>query len=150
MDAPKLLRVPEVAKVFNVSRPTVYRMVAAGELEAYSIGGSVRIPAAAVDAYLRSNRLGPGTGEPITVGNALSTGAGAKAAEKRPPKRTKGVYAPTRPTAAQAAERKAWRIARRMAVKLVAADATDVQWDEALQKAYVEARKRLSPKPVHA
>ena len=65
-------RVSEVTKVFNVSRPTVYRMVKSGDLESYTIAGSVRVPA----------------------------------------------------------------------------EATDAQWDAALPKAYVEARKRIKPTPA--
>ena len=140
MDAPKLLRVSEVAKVFNVSRPTVYRMVKSGELESYTIAGSVRVPAEAVQQYLAANHLGsPGSakGDEAVTRNATTDG-----------QKGRGAYVSSKATAEMLAERRAWQIARRMAVKLVPADATDAQWDDALQKAYVEARKRTNPKPA--
>jgi len=140
MDAPKLLRVSEVAKVFNVSRPTVYRMVKSGGLESYTIAGSVRIPAEAVQQYLAVNHLGAND-ETQTAEPAPEKARGTKA-------KPRGAYVSSKATAEMLAERKAWQIARRMAVKLVPADATDAQWDEALRKAYAAARKRIQPAPA--
>ncbi|NLF31307.1 MAG: helix-turn-helix domain-containing protein [Planctomycetes bacterium] len=135
MDTPKLLRVSEVAKVFNVSRPTVYRMVKAGQLPAYSIAGSVRIPAEAVQRYLDANQVCP-VHAPMRLP--------APAAPAPPPgPRPRGTYAAVAPDAGMLAERQAWQIARRMALKLVPADATDAQWDAALQAAYRTARAKI-------
>ena len=138
MDTPKLLRVSEVAKVFNVSRPTVYRMVKAGQLPAYSIAGSVRIPAEAVQRYLEANQISPGHAPMLVPARAPAPPAATTARA--------GTYVPVRPAAEIAAERQAWQIARKMAVKLVPADATDAQWDAALQTAYRTARAKIDAK----
>lgn len=49
------LTVAEVAAAMRVSKMTVYRLVHAGELPAARVGRSYRVPAAAVDAYLRDS-----------------------------------------------------------------------------------------------
>lgn len=135
MDTPKLLRVSEVAKVFNVSRPTVYRMVKAGQLPAYSIAGSVRVPAEAVQRYLDANQVSPAHA-PMPVS--------ARTPPPLPPAPPpKGTYVPVRPAVDTLAERQAWQIARRIALRLVPADATDAQWDAALQAAYRTAREKI-------
>ncbi|MDJ0317892.1 MULTISPECIES: helix-turn-helix domain-containing protein [Arthrobacter] len=48
------LTVQEVAELMRVSKMTVYRMVHAGELPAVRFGRSYRVPANAVESYLRS------------------------------------------------------------------------------------------------
>jgi excisionase family DNA binding protein len=48
-----LYTVDEVAHELRVSPDTNYRLVKSGELGAHRIGGQVRIPAEAVDAYMR-------------------------------------------------------------------------------------------------
>jgi putative molybdopterin biosynthesis protein len=50
--------VDEVAHELRVSRDTVYRLVRAGKIGAHRIGGQVRIPAEAVDAYVRRRKTG--------------------------------------------------------------------------------------------
>ncbi|MFW6146116.1 MAG: helix-turn-helix domain-containing protein [Planctomycetota bacterium] len=137
MDTPKLLRVSEVAKVFNVSRPTVYRMVKGGQLPAYSIAGSVRIPADVVQRYLEANQVNAGH-TPMRVP--------ARSPTSPPRAPSQGAYVPVRPTAEAAADRQAWQIARKMALKLVPADATDAQWDAALKTAYRTARAKIDAK----
>ena len=47
-----LLRVPEAAEWLSVGRSTVYELVQRGELPTVHIGRSVRIPAAAVRAWV--------------------------------------------------------------------------------------------------
>ncbi|MPZ62185.1 MAG: helix-turn-helix domain-containing protein [Propionibacteriales bacterium] len=47
------LTVAEVAAAMRVSKMTVYRLVHSGELPAVRVGRSFRVPAAAVDEYLR-------------------------------------------------------------------------------------------------
>ncbi len=49
----KLLTVAEVAAILRLSKMTVYRMVNSGALPALKVGRSVRVPASAVDEYLR-------------------------------------------------------------------------------------------------
>ena len=48
------LTVQEVAELMRVSKMTVYRMVHAGELPAVRFGRSYRVPANAVESYLRA------------------------------------------------------------------------------------------------
>jgi excisionase family DNA binding protein len=45
-------RVAAVARLLDVHPATVYRLVASGELKSLRVRGSIRIPAAALDAYL--------------------------------------------------------------------------------------------------
>ncbi|MHA7171702.1 helix-turn-helix domain-containing protein [Arthrobacter monumenti] len=49
----ELLTVDEVAATLRVSKMTVYRKVHAGELPSLHFGRSFRIPARAIEAYLR-------------------------------------------------------------------------------------------------
>ncbi len=51
----RFLTVAEVAAVMRVSKMTVYRLVHNAELPAVKIGRSFRVPAQAVDDYLRSS-----------------------------------------------------------------------------------------------
>ena len=50
-----LLRVPQVAKMLDVSQPTVWRLVGRGELESIKVGRSRRIAPEAVEAYKKSH-----------------------------------------------------------------------------------------------
>lgn len=53
--ATKLLTVPETAAALGVSRRTVYRQIAEGELPVVLVRDRIRISQAAVRAYIRSN-----------------------------------------------------------------------------------------------
>lgn len=48
-----LLTISEVAAALRVSKMTIYRLIHAGELEAFRIGRSFRVPSAALREYLR-------------------------------------------------------------------------------------------------
>ena len=50
----KLLTVKEIALIMRVSGMTVYRLVHNGELESIRVGRSFRVPAQAVNKYLRA------------------------------------------------------------------------------------------------
>ena len=50
----RYLTVAEVAEMMRLSRMTVYRLVHSGELPAVRVGRSFRVPADALDAYLRA------------------------------------------------------------------------------------------------
>ncbi|MFB9165248.1 helix-turn-helix domain-containing protein [Arthrobacter psychrochitiniphilus] len=63
------LTVQEVAELMRVSKMTVYRMVHAGELPAVRFGRSYRVPASAVESYLRSAVV-DGTGTHGNPGSA--------------------------------------------------------------------------------
>lgn len=52
------LTVAEVAAIMRVSKMTVYRLVHSGELPAVRVGRSFRVPAHAVDEYLRQSYMG--------------------------------------------------------------------------------------------
>jgi excisionase family DNA binding protein len=54
MDADHLLRPAEVATLLRISRATLYRRIATGQLIAYRVGerGQLRIPRDAVEALL--------------------------------------------------------------------------------------------------
>ncbi len=52
----KMLTVAECAEQMRVSKMTVYRLVHDGEIRAYKIGASLRIPEQAWHDYLRTNR----------------------------------------------------------------------------------------------
>lgn len=52
----QLLSVKEVADLTGMSRRTVWRWLAAGELEAVQLGRAVRIRKSALDAFLRRRR----------------------------------------------------------------------------------------------
>jgi len=51
----RFLTVAEVAAIMRVSKMTVYRLVHSGELPAVRVGRSFRVPASAVDDYLRDS-----------------------------------------------------------------------------------------------
>lgn len=50
----RFLTVMEVANLMRVSKMTVYRLLHSGELPGLRVGRSFRVPADALDAYLRS------------------------------------------------------------------------------------------------
>lgn len=52
------MTVAEVAAIMRVSKMTVYRLVHSGELPAVRVGRSFRVPASAVDEYLRQSYMG--------------------------------------------------------------------------------------------
>ena len=63
--ADPLLSLVEVARLLNISRRGVYRLVWAGELEAIRVGNLHRFEAAAVNSFLDANRGNPS--EPVVV-----------------------------------------------------------------------------------
>ena len=58
--AKKLLTVAEVATELNLPRNRVYELTASGELPSIHIGTSVRIPRAALDAFIARGGTRPG------------------------------------------------------------------------------------------
>lgn len=65
----KFLTVQEVASLMRVSTMTIYRMVHGGELPAVRFGRSYRVPANAVESYLRAAVV-DGTGTHEAPGSA--------------------------------------------------------------------------------
>lgn len=65
--APQFLNAAEVAQRLRVSRSTVYNLITSGRLAAHRNGGGkvrprgVRIPEAAVEAYLNGSLIEPAT-----------------------------------------------------------------------------------------
>jgi excisionase family DNA binding protein len=51
-----LLTVSEVAAMLRVSKMTIYRLIDSGQLHAIRAGRSLRLPKAAVQAFLREAR----------------------------------------------------------------------------------------------
>lgn len=64
-NAPQFLNAIEVAQRLRISRSTVYNLIASGRLTAHRNGGGkirprgVRIPEAAVEAFLRTSEIAP-------------------------------------------------------------------------------------------
>ena len=54
----KLLTVPQVAVMLNVSESKVWQLTRTGELESVKIGWSRRVVAASVDAYIKKLAAG--------------------------------------------------------------------------------------------
>jgi len=50
----QLLRVEEAADLLAISRSRAYELIAGGDLASVQIGRSRRVPAAAVEAFVRS------------------------------------------------------------------------------------------------
>lgn len=50
----RMYRVKAVAEALDVSVNTIYRAIESGALDALKIGGAVRVPGAAVNAYVKS------------------------------------------------------------------------------------------------
>ena len=53
--APDLWTVEEVAASLRVTRATMYRIAAAGDIETVRVGGQIRITGAAVTEYIARN-----------------------------------------------------------------------------------------------
>ena len=53
---PALLTIAETACELRISRSTAYELIAAGELEVVHIGRSARVPAEAIDDFVRRLR----------------------------------------------------------------------------------------------
>lgn len=47
-----MLTVPDIARTLSVSKNTVYRLIADGELPAFKIGAQVRVKASDADEFL--------------------------------------------------------------------------------------------------
>jgi excisionase family DNA binding protein len=61
LPAPMLYSIRETERLLGVSRPTIYRLIAAGRLVALKIGNATRIPASEIDRLLaEAIRLGGG------------------------------------------------------------------------------------------
>jgi excisionase family DNA binding protein len=58
-----LLTVAEIAQSLRVSRMTIYRLVERGNLPSVRVGHSIRVPAAAVRAYLDGQAERPSVGK---------------------------------------------------------------------------------------
>lgn len=58
MDRPlRLLTVPEIQQRTQLSRSSVYKLLATGALESIKIGGARRVPEDALEAYIRTLRV---------------------------------------------------------------------------------------------
>jgi excisionase family DNA binding protein len=55
---PKVLRMADAAKVLGISRSKIYALAARGDVPVVRIGGSLRIPAAALDRWLDERTVG--------------------------------------------------------------------------------------------
>jgi excisionase family DNA binding protein len=60
LEAIQMADVGEAATALHVSKMTVYRLVWRGDLESHRVGRSIRIPHAAITAYLAAHRNGQG------------------------------------------------------------------------------------------
>lgn len=58
-DSDPLLKVSEVATMFNVSKMTIYRLVHQGRIPCHLIGKSFRIPRSAAVTYLNNHDVVP-------------------------------------------------------------------------------------------
>lgn len=58
METPTLLTVPEAARRLALGRATAYRLVQTGDLPSVRIGRTVRVPAAALDTWVRARTTG--------------------------------------------------------------------------------------------
>jgi excisionase family DNA binding protein len=52
LTAPVLYRIPDAARVLNLSRTVVYEQIRAGRLRAVKQGAARRIPASAINEYV--------------------------------------------------------------------------------------------------
>jgi excisionase family DNA binding protein len=59
-DAPLLYTLPEAAALLRISRTKLYELLTANEIESVHIGRSRKIPATALDTYVRSLRMNEG------------------------------------------------------------------------------------------
>jgi excisionase family DNA binding protein len=53
--APRLLRIPEVADYLNCSRQMVYKLIGDGRLASVALGSLTRVSATDLAAYVKSN-----------------------------------------------------------------------------------------------
>jgi excisionase family DNA binding protein len=87
---PAYRKVAEAARLLSVAPATVYALVAAGDLEAVRVGRSLRISAAAIEAYLdrrstlgRNPAPGGGGGAMLTLADvARKLNVGKRTVEK--------------------------------------------------------------------
>jgi excisionase family DNA binding protein len=88
---PHAFSVNQVAKALNISRRTVYNMLASGNLRAVRVGARQRIPAAELCRLCRSQERTPTTapGDAATVAELLASPAAAGAIA--PPQRPAGL-----------------------------------------------------------
>lgn len=62
MELEQSLTVPEVAKMFRMSRQTIYNMVKAGDIPHFRVGNKVRFNRADLDALMQT--------KPVTTGES--------------------------------------------------------------------------------
>jgi len=63
-DVDDLLRLEEAAQILKLSRATLYKLIATGQIPSVKLGRSRRIPAAALKQWLKERMEGsPGTPE---------------------------------------------------------------------------------------
>ena len=60
-----LLKLPQVVERAGLSRSTIYELIASGEIPVVRIGRAVRVPAAALEAWVE--RLQNGTAQPTSA-----------------------------------------------------------------------------------
>ena len=53
----KLYTTDELAKIFNISKPTVYRIIESRKIPFYKVKGSIRFSRGDVLKYLEENRI---------------------------------------------------------------------------------------------
>lgn len=82
--APKLLDVGAVAERLNVSRPTVYRLIAAGILPALRIGNALRVDACELESWLRENHASPVSDDGLRQEQLRAGAAQSSAARPQP------------------------------------------------------------------
>jgi excisionase family DNA binding protein len=63
-----LLTISEAASALHIGRSKLYELIASGELEVVHIGRSVRVPRAAIEAFVEQLR----SGRPSTVSHRVS------------------------------------------------------------------------------
>jgi excisionase family DNA binding protein len=59
MNEPKLLRMADAADALSVSRSKIYELAARGEIPTVRVGASLRVPAAALDAWIAERTKAP-------------------------------------------------------------------------------------------
>ena len=60
MELEQSLTVPEVAKMFRMSRQTIYNMVKAGDIPHFRVGNKVRFNRADLDALMQTKSVTTG------------------------------------------------------------------------------------------
>jgi excisionase family DNA binding protein len=58
VDRPRLVTVKQAAALLNLSRSTLYMLIAAGELEIVHVGRAMRVPVAGIDDFVCRLRAG--------------------------------------------------------------------------------------------